>query len=65
MNEKFLQTIEINGVNYHFYSLKYLGDEKIWRLPYSIRILLEAALWKFDGFVIKDNTVESILNWGN
>lgn len=29
MNEKFLQTIEINGVNYHFYSLKYLGDEKI------------------------------------
>ena len=33
------------------------------KLPYSIRILLESAIRNCDGFQIKQNDVEKILNW--
>nr|MBP8291587.1 aconitate hydratase [Caldilineaceae bacterium] len=34
------------------------------RLPFSIRILLEAALRQADGFEITESAVETIANWG-
>jgi aconitate hydratase len=34
------------------------------RLPFSIRVLLEAALRQADGFEITANAVETIANWG-
>lgn len=33
------------------------------RLPYSIRILLEQAVRNCDGFNVKKEDVERILNW--
>lgn len=32
-------------------------------MPYSIRILLETAIRNCDGFNIKEEDVENILNW--
>ena len=34
------------------------------RLPFSIRVLLEAALRQADGFEITESAVETIANWG-
>ncbi|MBN3317019.1 ACOC hydratase, partial [Atractosteus spatula] len=46
-----------------FYNLCKLGDPRYDRLPFSIRVLLEAAVRNCDGFLVKKADVESILNW--
>ncbi|MCA9193084.1 MAG: aconitate hydratase AcnA [Planctomycetales bacterium] len=49
-----------------FYSLKKLeasGVGKISRLPYSIRILLEAVLRNCDGYVVNEEDVRNLANW--
>ena len=33
------------------------------RLPFSIRVLLEAAIRNCDQFLVKKNDIENILNW--
>uniref|UniRef100_A0A4W4GLT4 aconitate hydratase n=1 Tax=Electrophorus electricus TaxID=8005 RepID=A0A4W4GLT4_ELEEL len=40
-----------------------LEDPKYERLPFSIRVLLEAAIRKCDGFYVKQEDVQNILNW--
>jgi len=32
-------------------------------LPYSIRVLLESAIRNCDDFSVKENDIETILNW--
>lgn len=46
-----------------FYNLCKLGDPRYGRLPFSIRVLLEAAVRNCDEFLVKKEDVESILNW--
>lgn len=52
---------------YHYYSLKQLesqGDFKdISRLPFSVKVLLEAAVRHFDGRAITENHVKQLANW--
>ncbi|SDL71052.1 aconitate hydratase AcnA [Sediminibacillus halophilus] len=58
---------ELNGKTYNFYQLKALEDAglgDITRLPFSIRVLLESLVRQHDGFVIKDEHVESLAKWG-
>ncbi|RYL90325.1 aconitate hydratase AcnA [Sporolactobacillus sp. THM7-4] len=58
-------TFESNGKKYGYYKLKALdkyGD--IARLPYSIKVLLEAVLRQCDGKVIKKEHVENLAKWG-
>ncbi|KAG8455057.1 hypothetical protein GDO86_001323, partial [Hymenochirus boettgeri] len=47
----------------NFYNLIKLGDSRYGRLPFSIRILLEAAIRNCDEFLVKKKDVENILNW--
>ncbi|CAD7937486.1 unnamed protein product [Amoebophrya sp. A25] len=56
------RTLE-NGKAY--YSMPALNDERVARLPYSIRILLESALRNCDEFAVKQGDVENILDWEN
>ncbi|KAL7867643.1 hypothetical protein SRHO_G00090270 [Serrasalmus rhombeus] len=56
-----LQT-EKNKAQKYFNPQK-LGDPKYERLPFSIRVLLEAAIRKCDGFYVKQEDVQNILNW--
>ena len=49
---------------YRIAALERQGIAKISRLPYSIRILLEAALRQADGFTITRAAIETIANWG-
>ncbi|QTM99510.1 aconitate hydratase AcnA [Sediminibacillus dalangtanensis] len=58
---------ELNGKTYNYYQLKALEDAglgEITRLPFSIRVLLESLVRQHDGFVIKDEHVESLAKWG-
>lgn len=54
-----------SGKTYYFYKLDALenfGDLE--RLPYSIKVLLEAVLRQCDGTVIKKEHVENLAKWG-
>lgn len=44
-------------------SLVELGKDKIEKLPFSIRILLENALRNKDNFAITQEHVDTLLNW--
>ncbi|XP_060011171.1 cytoplasmic aconitate hydratase isoform X2 [Lagenorhynchus albirostris] len=46
-----------------FFNLNKLEDSRYGRLPFSIRVLLEAAIRNCDQFLVKKNDVENILNW--
>lgn len=40
-----------------------LHDDRVFTLPYSIRVLLESAVRNCDEFEVKKSDVENILNW--
>lgn len=47
------QEIDVDGQKYQFYSLLGLKDERVNKLPYSIRVLLESAVRNCDDFNVK------------
>ncbi|XP_013378400.1 PREDICTED: cytoplasmic aconitate hydratase [Chinchilla lanigera] len=46
-----------------FFNIKKLEDSRYGHLPFSIRVLLEAAIRNCDEFLVKKNDIENILNW--
>ena len=62
-----LRSLQINHESgeqtYKFYDIASLDETKFKRLPFSIRILLEAAVRKCDDFQIQKRDVQNILNW--
>uniref|UniRef100_A0A8C9P1E1 Aconitase 1 n=1 Tax=Spermophilus dauricus TaxID=99837 RepID=A0A8C9P1E1_SPEDA len=46
-----------------FFNLNKLEDSRYVRLPFSIRVLLEAAVRNCDEFLVKKNDIENILHW--
>lgn len=60
---KSIQSIEINGKQYQYSSLKNLDQGDVAHLPFSIRILLENALRNYDGFSITDEHLETLARW--
>ena len=52
-----------SGVLYRIQKLEEEGTAEVSRLPYSIKILLEAALRQCDGFEITREDVERIARW--
>ncbi|AMW23305.1 aconitate hydratase [Staphylococcus haemolyticus] len=62
------KTFEANGQSYTYYDLKSLEEQgltKISKLPYSIRVLLESVLRQEDEFVITDEHIKALGNFGN
>lgn len=58
--------LAVGGKPYHYYSLKALEDKgfaNIDRLPFSIKVLLEAAVRQFDGRAITNEHVKQIAGW--
>lgn len=41
--ESLKSILEVEGKKFEYYSLKALNDERVEKLPYSIRILLESC----------------------
>ena len=61
------KSFEIEGQRYNYYSLDAIekaGDGKVSRLPYSIKVLLEAVLRQVDGRVITKEHVANLAKWG-
>lgn len=56
-------SIDHAGKKHNFYKLPALGDSRIEKLPYSIRVLLESAVRNCDDFAVKESDVEKILDW--
>ncbi len=55
-----------NGQDAYYYRLSKLeenGWTELAKLPFSIRVLLEAALRKHDGFLVTDDDVKTIAGW--
>jgi len=53
------------AVIFRLSALEKTGVAKMARLPFSIRVLLEAALRQADGFEITKEAVETIANWSS
>lgn len=61
------RTLEVGGKNYRYYDLQALEEQglgKISNLPFSIKVLLEAAVRQFDGRAITHEHVKQIAGWG-
>jgi aconitate hydratase len=56
-------TLASGGKSYEIYSLKALPAERVARLPYSLKILLENLLRFEDGVNVTRQDVEALLNW--
>lgn len=61
--DRVLKELIVDNQTYKYYSLEALGDNRVLKLPYSIRILLEIALRNCDEFNIKSADIEKILGW--
>ncbi|WII38158.1 aconitate hydratase AcnA [Paenibacillus thiaminolyticus] len=58
--------LKVDGKSYRYYSLEALGAQGyqgIDRLPFSIKVLLEAAVRQFDGRAITKDHVNQIAKW--
>ncbi len=61
---KKLETLKTNKLDKKYASLLSIADEKkLQTLPFTIRILLEAAFRNLDGFVVTERDLEQLLNW--
>ncbi|MDF2960424.1 MAG: aconitate hydratase [Paenibacillus sp.] len=62
------KSLDVSGKTYHYYSLPGLeaqGLGNISALPFSIKVLLEAAVRQFDGRAITPEHVKQIANWAS
>lgn len=61
---KFGNQLKCGETSLNYFDLKKLPSEAVLRLPYSIRVILEATLRKLDDKVVKQAHIDSILEWG-
>jgi aconitate hydratase len=55
--------LKVNDKQYQVWSLDSLGKERVARLPYSLRILLENLLRHEDGVNVTRKDIEALLDW--
>ena len=56
-------TLKVGERSFEIFSLKALPQDKLARLPYSLKILLENLLRFEDGVNVTRADIEAILNW--
>jgi aconitate hydratase len=56
-------TLTSSGHSYEYWNLKALNAERVARLPYSLKILLENLLRFEDGVNVTRKDIEALLNW--
>src|SRR6056297_2464501 len=55
--------LTVNGKEYQVWSLESCGKERVARLPYSLRILLENLLRHEDGVNVTRKDIDALLDW--
>jgi len=60
-----IKEVEVNGEKLRYYSLPALNDERIAKIPFSVRVLLESALRNshLDPVAVNESDIEKILDW--
>ena len=60
-----ISDLKIKSKNFKYFDLKKLSKKypQILKIPYSIRILLENVIRNYDGFTIKSDHTDTIINW--
>lgn len=58
-----IEPLDLQKPDHKFFNLKKLKDPRYDQLPFSIRVLLESAVRNCDGFLVKKEDVEKVLNW--
>ncbi len=56
-------TLKSGATTYEIFNIQALGAERVARLPYSLKILLENLLRFEDGVNVTRNDIEALLNW--
>jgi aconitate hydratase len=56
-------TLNVGGTDYEIYKLDSVGADRLPRLPYSLKILLENLLRHEDGVNVTRADVEALVNW--
>ncbi len=65
-SEKVRQILQINGINYHYYSLpaaENMGLPDITKLPFTLKILLENLLRHEDGQTVTSDDIRAVVQW--
>ncbi|MFW2365328.1 MAG: aconitate hydratase AcnA [Desulforhopalus sp.] len=65
-NQDFVKQLTIDGTVYSYFDIQELarqGIGRIDRLPYSIRILVENLLRKYDGRIVEEQDIRTITGW--
>ncbi|KCV70163.1 cytoplasmic aconitate hydratase [Fonticula alba] len=63
--QKVQQDLVVGEKAFKYFSIPALNDKRVEQLPFSIRVLLEAAIRNCDEFVVNSSDVENILDWVN
>jgi len=64
--EQYIKQLHIDEKTYHYFDIFDLSKQgmgKIDRLPFSIRILVENLLRKYDGSIVEEKDLQAITNW--
>ncbi|MBX7058088.1 MAG: aconitate hydratase AcnA [Leptospirales bacterium] len=57
-------TLDSKAGTLKYFKLGALGDaSRLQRLPYSMRVLLEAALRNYDDYIVTEADIQKLLNW--
>ncbi|BCL63106.1 aconitate hydratase A [Desulfomarina profundi] len=65
-NLRYIKKLQVGAETYNYFDLSELSRQglgSISRLPYSIRILVENLLRKYDGTIVKAEDLQAIVNW--
>ncbi|WP_393971361.1 aconitate hydratase AcnA [Oxyplasma meridianum] len=59
-----LRKLRVKNKDFSYYSLKEIDkDNKISKLPISIRVILESLIRNFDGKTVREEDIENLINW--
>jgi aconitate hydratase len=61
--ESIKKDLQVGDKTYHYFDMVALGDERLAKLPFSVRVLLESAIRNCDEFKVKKTDVETIMDW--
>ncbi|KAJ9462198.1 Aconitate hydratase 3 [Diplonema papillatum] len=63
--DKLLTDVDVEGTKCKLYDLSKLSDERVQKLPYTIRVVLETCIRNCDNFRVTEADVEKVLDWKN
>ena len=55
--------LSVNGQEYEYYDIQQLSKEKVSKLPYSLKILLENLLRLEDGVTVQRKDIDALVQW--